>query len=91
MGDRGALLKKTGYFVWVVCGVWGLIFCLAIVGHAMGFWGVVVAMILAPITLAATPWYAVAAWGTWVPLIVIYGGGFAGAVLNRLAANVRAT
>jgi hypothetical protein len=57
---------------------------LALVGYLTGFWGVVMAMLLAPITLVVAPWVAVVKWGTWIPLVITYGGAILGAVLYAL-------
>ncbi|MBE0593367.1 MAG: hypothetical protein IH616_13305 [Gemmatimonadales bacterium] len=54
--------------------------------EAAGLWGVVVAVVLAPITIAATPLYAILAWGEWIPMVLNYGGGVASALLLYLGA-----
>ncbi len=46
---------------------------LSVVQRAAGFWGVVVAFCLAPVTFLAAPWYALVAWDNPLPLILTYG------------------
>lgn len=77
----GSFFVILGYIAYAIFGVWGFIIELAIVNHAAGFWGVVIAFIIAPVTLVAAPWYALVAWGNWLPLLIIYGGGIFATVL----------
>ncbi|MGC1872376.1 MAG: hypothetical protein WA700_15575 [Acidobacteriaceae bacterium] len=72
----GSFLKLIGYFIFIVGGVWGFILCLAIIVKVVGFWGVVASIVLAPVTLIASPVYAGFAWHNWLPLALIYGSGF---------------
>ena len=81
MTPLGNLIKVAGWIVFSVTGVWGFFLCLAIISKAAGFWGIVVALVLGPVTFVAAPLYAGFAWGNWFPLLLNYGGGIAGAVL----------
>ena len=76
--------RKVAYFVWLVTGVWGLIMSLALIGYLVGFWGVVFGLVLAPLTLAVGPWIAIFKWGTWIPLVITYGGAILGAALYAI-------
>ena len=49
---------------------------LRIIHDVTGFWGAAVAFLLFPITFAIVPWYAGFALGSWILLLVSYGGGF---------------
>ena len=77
----GVSLKVLGMLVWIVVGLWGLFICLGIISHAAGFWGVVAAIFLAPITFLAAPLYAGFEQNNWFPLILNYGGGLVAIVL----------
>jgi len=77
----GTFFKILGYVAYAIFGLWGFIVELAIVNYAAGFWGVVIAFVIAPITLVTAPWYALVAWGNWFPLLLVYGGGILAAVL----------
>jgi hypothetical protein len=59
----------------------GFVLCLGIISKAAGFWGLVAALFLGPITFVAAPLYAGFAWDNWFPLVLNYGGGIAAAVL----------
>lgn len=72
------IFKVLGGIMFAIFGLWGFIIELAIVNHVAGFWGVVVGIMILPVTLVAAPWYALVAWGNWTPLIIVYGGGIAG-------------
>ncbi len=84
----GGIFKVIAVIVYVGFGLWGLIITLAIVNQAAGFWGVVIGFFIFPVTLAAAPWYALVAWGTWFPLVVVYGGGISATILFVLASVI---
>lgn len=71
----GKFIKIVGGIAFVILGLWGFFICLAIISKITGFWGLVVALFLAPVTFLAAPLYAGFAWGNWFPLILNYGGG----------------
>lgn len=74
-GSVGGILKILAVIAYFIFGIWGFIISIAIVNYAAGFWGVVIGFFIFPVTLCAAPWYALVEWGTWYPLIIIYGGG----------------
>lgn len=55
-------LNVLGFGLMIVFGLWGFAVCLGIVNKVAGFWGVVAGFTVAPVTLAAAPWYALVAW-----------------------------
>jgi hypothetical protein len=81
-----ALSRLAAVGVLVVGGLWGFLLSLGIIAEAAGLWGVFVALLVAPITIAATPLYAGFAWGEWVPMVLNYGGALASALLLYLGA-----
>lgn len=81
MNALGGLIKVIGWIVFAVTGLWGFLLCLGIITKAAGFWGIVAALVLGPVTFVAAPLYAGFAWGNWFPLALNYGGGIAAAVL----------
>lgn len=81
-----AAIRIAAVVVLVVGGLWGFLMSLGIISEAAGLWGVVVAVALAPITIAATPVYAGIAWGEWIPMALNYGGAVASALLLYLGA-----
>jgi hypothetical protein len=81
MNAIGGFLKIMGYLVFAISGIWGFVLCLGIISKAAGFWGLVAALFLGPITFVAAPLYAGFAWDNWFPLVLNYGGGIAAAVL----------
>lgn len=70
----GGIFKVIGMTIWVGTGLWGFFLCLAIISKAAGFWGIVAAIFLGPITFIAAPLYAGFAWDNWFPLVLNYGG-----------------
>lgn len=78
IGGIFKIIAMIGYFIF---GIWGLIISVAIVNYAAGFWGVVIGFFIFPVTLVAAPWYALVEFGTWYPLVVIYGGGIFSSLL----------
>lgn len=84
----GSPFKAAGVVVWIVFGLWAFVLELAIVNAVAGFWGVVVAFVIAPVTFAAAPWYAGVAWGNWFPLLIGYGGTIGGVLLFGLGSLV---
>jgi len=75
----GGFFKVLGGIIFTIFGLWGFILDLAIIGHAAGFWGFVIAFFVLPITFVAAPWYAALVWGNWSPLVIGYGGGIVAA------------
>ena len=76
----GRIFKVLGGIMFFIFGLSGFIVELVIVNHVAGFWGVVIGFVILPVTLVAAPWYALVAWGNWVPLAIVYGGGIVAAV-----------
>ncbi len=77
----GIIFKGLGIVLWVIFGLISFIISLMIVNEVAGFLGVVIAFVFTPVMLAVVPWYALIAWGNFLPLLIIYGGGiFAGIV-----------
>lgn len=74
-------IVSIGVIVLAVGGISGFFLCLEIISKAAGFWGLVVALTIAPITFVAAPLYAGFAWGDWFPLELSYGSGIMGAIL----------
>ena len=62
-----------GMAVYIIAGIIGFILCLSIITKAAGFWGLVAAFFLAPVTFLAAPFYAGFAWHNWWPLALNYG------------------
>jgi hypothetical protein len=70
----GKVVNGVGAVLFVVTGIWGLVLSLDIITDVIGFWGMIVAIILAPITFFAVPIYAGLAMGIWFPVLLNYGG-----------------
>lgn len=81
MNALGGLIKVAGWIVFAVSGLWGFFLCMGIISKAAGFWGIIAALLLGPVTFVAAPLYAGFAWGDWFPLVLNYGGGIAAAAL----------
>jgi len=81
MTALGKLIKVVGWAVFAITGIWGFFLCLAMISKVAGFWGLVAALILGPVTFIAAPLYEGFTWGNWFPLILNYGGGLTATVL----------
>jgi hypothetical protein len=77
----GKVLCSFGYLVLIIAGIWGFWIELVIVHEAAGFWGMVIAFSILPLTYIAVPFYALIANGNWFPLALVYGGGLIGAAI----------
>ena len=80
MTALGKMLQVIGGIVFAITGLWGFFLCLAIITEAAGFWGLLVSLIVGPVTFIAAPLYAGFAWHNWFPLVLNYGGGIVAAV-----------
>ena len=87
-GSIGGAFKILAYIFFLLFGIWAFFLELGIVNTVAGFWGIVIAFALAPVTFAAAPWYAVIAWGVWTPLIIGYGGWIAGGILFWIGSTI---
>ena len=70
-----------GWIAFVVVTLWGLFLCIGIIANAAGFWGIVTALLLAPITFLLAPLYSGLVLDDWFLLILNYGGGLVSMVL----------
>jgi len=77
--------KIAGAIGFAVFGLWGLILSTVIINEVAGFVGVVVGFLLLPVMYIAVPWYALAAQGNFLPLLVNYGGFLLVAILFGIA------
>lgn len=82
------VFNVAGIILLLVFGFWGLVVSEGIVNKVAGFWGVVIGLTVAPVTLAAAPWYALVAWGSWSPLLICYGGTILSGLLVWAASKV---
>jgi len=84
----GMLFKVPAFIIYFVAGLWGLLISLGIVVDELGFIGGVIGFMFFPVTLAFAPWYAGLAYGIWFPVILVYGGGIAAAVLYGIGSAI---
>lgn len=75
MNALGRAFRVIGYLIYLLTGLWAFVLCLGIVHRVAGGIGVVIALVIAPITLYLAPWYSGFAWHEWFPLLLGYGGG----------------
>ena len=80
----GKFASILGAICYVVFGILGFLVSLYIVHESTGFFGFVVAFALFPITFIAAPWYALYHWGTWIPVLINYGGMITAGVLRTI-------
>jgi hypothetical protein len=85
----GSVFTVVGWVGWTFCGFGGLALCLHILHSTAGFPGAALGFLLSPLTFIATPWFALAALGTWTPLLVCYAGGLLSTTLIGLGAGIR--
>jgi len=49
------------------------------------FCAFMIALVILPITVLAGPWFAIIKFGDWLPLLLIYGGGFSSIIIIGFA------
>jgi len=74
-GVVGNVFFFIGGAVALVCGLGGMFINFQIIHHVAGFWGIVIGLVILPVTFVAAPIYAIFEWGNWLPAALIYGGG----------------
>jgi len=72
--QAGLVIMVVSYVVGVAWGLMTFAMELSIVNEAAGFWGFVVACVIAPVTFALAPLYAGVAHQDWLPAVFAYGG-----------------
>jgi hypothetical protein len=77
----GQSIRFFGTACFWLFGLVGFLISLSIVDAAAGFWGFVIAFVVAPITFAAAPWYALVAHSNPFPLAINYGGSLVSGLL----------
>jgi len=56
--------------------------------HAVGKAGLIFSLLFfLPVIALVVPWYLLFSEGQWLPLVVMYGGGFVGLMLSRLGGD----
>ena len=88
MAAFGKAVNGAGAVLFVVTGIWGLVLSLDIITDVIGFWGMLVAIILAPITFFVVPLYAGIALGIWFPVLLNYGGGLLAILLMAVGSRL---
>jgi hypothetical protein len=85
--NRHLVIRALTYLGLAAAVFTGLELGIRMAADAAGVWGIVAASALFPATIAAAPLFALA-FGQWVPVLVVYGGGFvAGALYARNECN----
>ncbi|MBL7146749.1 MAG: hypothetical protein ISS76_21090 [Phycisphaerae bacterium] len=82
------ILLGFGYIIWTISGFWGFCIELGIAHKLAGFWGVIIAIVLFPLTLIVTPIYSIIADGNWLPFILIYGGTIVGVTFCSFSLSI---
>ncbi|MBC8302794.1 MAG: hypothetical protein H8E55_44455 [Pelagibacterales bacterium] len=72
------------YIIWLIAGLVGLSLCFDIVYIVLGPVWAFLSLLIFPVLLGIAPWYALFAWGDWLPLLVVYGGGLGPGILMGL-------
>ena len=68
--------------------LWGAVLCVLVAYKIAGWWGVILGIVLLPLSYAGAPWYALLAWGDWLPLAVCYGGLIVMSLLRGLGTSL---
>jgi hypothetical protein len=84
----GKVVNGAGAVIFVMTGIWGLVLSLDIITDVIGFWGMIAAFLLAPITFLAVPLYAGFALGIWFPVVLNYGGCLLAILLMALGSRL---
>jgi hypothetical protein len=78
--NLGGIFKALGWIAWSGIVTLSFVIDLIIIGGEWGLTGVEVAFFIWPVTLIAAPFWALIAYGTWVPLIIAVAGGIVGSL-----------
>jgi len=54
-----------------------------------GFWGVIIGVLVLPITVVFSPWVTLIDEADWFPLLVIWGGGISAFFIKSLSHKLR--
>lgn len=81
----GTILRMLGMLAYLVAGLLGLVICLGILVDVGGVLLAVIGFFIFPAALGIAPWIPLLTQGNWVPLVVVYGGGLVGLLLNAAA------
>jgi len=71
----GRILFNNGCRIVLLSAFVDFIIISSIANKIAGFWGIVGAIFLFPISFPVIPWYALIVYGDWWPLVIVYGGG----------------
>ena len=78
--SRRTMIRVLAYAGLAVAALTGLETGIRWAADVAGVWGVVVASVVFPATIASAPLLALT-WGQWIPAVVVYGGGLTAGVL----------
>jgi len=79
------ILKITAILMFLFAGLYGLMLCFSIVQYVFGNVVAFISLVFLPFLLGLAPWYALFAYGDFMPLLVVYGGGIPAFVLYGLS------
>lgn len=72
----GGILMFIAGVIYLIGALIAFIITISILFDAVGLiWTIILATFLMPATVLLAPIYAAFAWGIWLPLLIIYGGG----------------
>ena len=69
------LLRIVGGILFFIAGLYGTFLCFWIVQSVFGTIIAFLSLIFFPVLLGVAPWYALFAFGDYIPLLIVYGGG----------------
>lgn len=84
----GFIFKAPAVLIWIVCGVWGVFICFAIVQKALGTIVAIISLILVPTLLGLAPLYSGFVLGDWFPFLLTYGGGIGATILFAIGSAI---
>lgn len=84
----GSVLRFVAYVLMLVGGFACLAICFGIVKEVFGSVVAFLSLVIFPVLLVVSPWYALFAWGNWFPLVLVYGLGIIVSTLFYLSARL---
>jgi len=80
--------KTLAWITWIASLIYGVFVAASVCYDALGYWGILLALVFLPFTFLAAPIYALFALHSWFPVAAVYGGHVLGWLLLAAGAAI---
>ena len=84
----GVIFKIPAVLLYAVAGLWGGFVILGLISDYFGLIGIIISLMVAPITFAVVPWYEGFSNSHWFPVILVYGSVIYAMVLYGIGSAI---